>query len=114
MTENPTLYDHNVDVEQLKAMLDCIAEGVFTVDADKKIVFFNSAAERITEFSVEEAVGQPCQDKQTGTLPQKSSTLIPRCTAKCAVTVLYNPGRVGQFLCLLKFFLRRTAGLSQI
>lgn len=28
----------------LTAMLNCIAEGVFAVDADKRIVFFNRAA----------------------------------------------------------------------
>ena len=52
----------NVDIEHLQAMLDCTAEGVFTVDADKRITFFNRAAERITGFTAEEAIGRPCRD----------------------------------------------------
>lgn len=52
----------NVDMEYLTAMLHRIAEGVFTVDAGKRITFFNRAAERITGFSAKEAVGRPCRD----------------------------------------------------
>ncbi len=52
----------NVDMEHLTAMLNRIAEGVFTVDADRRITFFNRAAERITGFSAAEALGQPCRD----------------------------------------------------
>ncbi len=52
----------NVDMAHLAAMLHRIAEGVFTVDTDKKITFFNRAAERITGFTAAEALGQPCQD----------------------------------------------------
>lgn len=52
----------NVDMEHLSAMLNRIAEGVFTVDVDKRITFFNRAAERITGFSATEAMGRPCRD----------------------------------------------------
>jgi PAS domain S-box-containing protein len=52
----------NVDMAHLAAMLNCIAEGVFTVDVDKHIAFFNRAAERITGFKASEAVGRPCRD----------------------------------------------------
>ncbi|MFV0437150.1 MAG: PAS domain-containing protein [Desulfopila sp.] len=40
--------------------LDSIAEGVFTVDHQKKITFFNQAAERITGWQETEVVGLPC------------------------------------------------------
>ncbi|NLE66477.1 MAG: sigma 54-interacting transcriptional regulator [Lentisphaerae bacterium] len=49
-------------MQHLASMLDCIGEGVFTVDADKRITFFNRAAERITGFASSEALGRPCQD----------------------------------------------------
>ncbi len=48
--------------EQLETILNCVADGVFTVDCDKRITFFNQAAERITGFSEQEAVGQFCYD----------------------------------------------------
>ena len=52
----------NVDMHHLRAMLNCIGEGVFTVDRSKRITFFNEAAESITGFSTEEAIGRPCRD----------------------------------------------------
>jgi PAS domain S-box-containing protein len=39
-----------------------VADGVFTVDQDRRIKVFNRAAERITGFSAHEAVGQYCRD----------------------------------------------------
>jgi PAS domain S-box-containing protein len=51
-----------VEKEQLDTILNCVADGVFTVDSDKHITFFNRAAERITGFPAEEAIGRPCSD----------------------------------------------------
>lgn len=45
-----------------KTILDSIADGVFTVDDDWRITSFNKAAENITGFTKEEAVGQKCYD----------------------------------------------------
>ncbi len=59
---SPAFHGQSVDMAHLTAMLNCIAEGVFAVDEDKRIVFFNRAAERITGFTAEEAVGKPCRD----------------------------------------------------
>jgi PAS domain S-box-containing protein len=41
-------------------ILDCIAEGVFTVDLNWHITSFNRAAERITGIPRAEALGRPC------------------------------------------------------
>jgi PAS domain S-box-containing protein len=46
----------------ITTILDSIADGVFTVDLDWKITSFNSAAERITGITKEEAIGQYCWD----------------------------------------------------
>lgn len=45
---------------QLQTILDSVADGVFTVDNDMRITSFNRAAEEITGFSRDEAMGQPC------------------------------------------------------
>lgn len=45
-----------------KTILDSIADGVFTVDEDWRVTSFNKAAEHITGFSKEEAIGQKCYD----------------------------------------------------
>lgn len=43
-------------------ILDSIADGVFTVDQEGRITSFNRAAEEITGFSRQEAIGQFCHE----------------------------------------------------
>ncbi|MGM0424572.1 MAG: sigma-54 interaction domain-containing protein [Thermodesulfobacteriota bacterium] len=43
-----------------EAILDSIADGVFTIDPDWNITFFNQAAEQITHIRRSEAIGQKC------------------------------------------------------
>lgn len=43
-------------------ILDSIADGVFTIDTDRKITTFNRAAEKITGYTKEEAVGKFCHE----------------------------------------------------
>jgi PAS domain S-box-containing protein len=48
--------------EQHRIILDSIADGVFTVDLDWRIISFNKAAEEITGIPREEAIGKPCYE----------------------------------------------------
>lgn len=43
-------------------ILESIGEGVITIDLKKTITYFNAAAEIITGFSADEAIGQKCFD----------------------------------------------------
>lgn len=43
-------------------MLDTLKEGVYFVDLDRKITFWNKGAERITGFRREEVLGSSCMD----------------------------------------------------
>jgi PAS domain S-box-containing protein len=43
-------------------LLDSVPDGVFTVDADWRVTFFNRAAERITGVRRQEALGKRCCD----------------------------------------------------
>ncbi|ABA88010.1 sigma-54-dependent sensor transcriptional regulator, PAS domain-containing [Syntrophotalea carbinolica DSM 2380] len=52
-------HPHNLQ-NHLATILDSVADGVFTVDGDMHITWFNHAAELITGFSREEALGQRC------------------------------------------------------
>jgi PAS domain S-box-containing protein len=45
---------------QTEIILNSIADGVFTVDRDWKITFFNRAAEEITGIASADAIGRPC------------------------------------------------------
>lgn len=48
--------------ESFVEILNRIPDGVFTFDKDWRINYFNPAAERITGFSAEDAVGMYCDD----------------------------------------------------
>ncbi len=43
-----------------QVILDSIADGVYTVDMDRRVTSFNKAAETITGIKRKEAIGQPC------------------------------------------------------
>ena len=58
-TSDSTIQD---DSSLTRLILDSIADGVFTVDQEGRITSFNKAAERITGFSKEEAIGQYCHE----------------------------------------------------
>ena len=46
--------------DMVELILTNVADGVFAVDADFRITYFNPAAEQITGFSRGEAIGRPC------------------------------------------------------
>ncbi|MDT8421684.1 MAG: sigma 54-interacting transcriptional regulator [Desulfuromonadales bacterium] len=48
--------------ENLQTILDSVADGVFTVDENMRITTYNRAAEEITGFTAEEAIGKHCYD----------------------------------------------------
>jgi PAS domain S-box-containing protein len=54
--ENPLTIDH----DQIRMILDSVADGVFTVSPDFIITSFNRAAQEITGVPLEEAMGKPC------------------------------------------------------
>ncbi|WP_330873337.1 sigma 54-interacting transcriptional regulator [Dissulfurimicrobium hydrothermale] len=56
-----TFRDITSEVER-KLILESIADGVFTVDKDWRITSFNRAAENITGYTAEEAIGRHCHE----------------------------------------------------
>ena len=57
MTDDPL-----PDCRMQTAILDSIADGVFTVDSEWRITSFNHAAEQITQFPRDEAIGKYCYE----------------------------------------------------
>ena len=43
-------------------ILDHLNEGVYFVDKDRRITYWNQAAERLTGYRASEVVGQRCAD----------------------------------------------------
>jgi PAS domain S-box-containing protein len=60
---------------QVSAILESIADGVFTIDRDWRITSFNRAAERITGVSGRRAMGQKCFDVFHANICQTACTL---------------------------------------
>lgn len=60
---------------QTEIILDSIADGVFTVDADWKITSFNRAAEKITGIRRKDALGRYCWDVFRASICEKRCAL---------------------------------------
>lgn len=60
---------------QTQIILDSIADGVFTVDSDRKITSFNRAAEKITGIKKEEALGRHCWEVFKASICEKRCSL---------------------------------------
>lgn len=48
--------------DEIKTILDSIADGVFTVDENWQVTSFNRAAEKITGIASEDAIGHSCRE----------------------------------------------------
>ena len=58
-----------------ETILDSIADGVFTIDLDFNITYFNQAAEKITGVTKGQAIGQKCFDVFRANICQTSCVL---------------------------------------
>ena len=61
--------------EHITTILNCVADGIFTVDQEKRITFFNKAAEQITGYPAAEAVGKLCREVFKSSLCGEKCTL---------------------------------------
>jgi len=77
-----------------QAILESISDGVFTVDSAWRITSFNSAAERITGLSRQEALGQRCSDVFRSSL----------CGPTCALQATLRSGKavIGRSAYIIK------------
>ncbi|MBW1896825.1 MAG: PAS domain-containing protein [Deltaproteobacteria bacterium] len=60
--ETTSLSKIAADKENLERILDSLMEGIIAHDKDRRILFFNRAAERITGFSKSEVLGKDCHE----------------------------------------------------
>jgi PAS domain S-box-containing protein len=66
-----------------ETILDSIADGVFTIDLEFNITYFNSAAQKITGVSGDQALGQKCFDVFRANI----------CQTTCALSETMKTGR---------------------
>jgi PAS domain S-box-containing protein len=84
--------------DRAATILDSIADGVFTVDRDWRITFFNRAAERITGIAKGEALGRPCCEVFRADICEsfcalRETTETGRCVVNRAITILGTDGK---------------------
>ena len=77
-----TFRDITLEIER-DLILNSITDGVFTIDRSGRITSFNKAAERITGFSAEEAIGRRCHEIFQSSL----------CGVQCALTKSMETGK---------------------
>ncbi len=75
MTKKKTLKTPNYRKNNFETILDSIADGVFTIDLDYNITYFNSAAQKITGVPRDQALGQKCYDVFRANICQTSCVL---------------------------------------
>jgi len=87
-------YEKDLTPDQMKMILNSVADGVFTVDENFVITSFNRAAEGITGAPAEEALGKPCCDVFRAEI----------CEADCALkrTILSDKPVVNQAVFILR------------
>jgi PAS domain S-box-containing protein len=73
-----------------ETLLKTLGEGIYLVDRDRKIVFWNAAAERITGFSAAEVLGRRCADNILIHVDEAGREL---CTGCCPLAATLNDGQ---------------------
>jgi len=91
-------------LEFYKQMLDHIGEAVYFVDRDRKILYWNRAAEEITGYPADEVVGSYCQDE---ILDHRDEFNRPLCAEQCPLVACMQLGRSVE----KRVFLKRRDGL---
>ena len=56
------LYRSTIERIRLETILDSLGEGVFTIDADKRVVAFNKSLQQMTGLSQQQVSGKKCAD----------------------------------------------------
>jgi PAS domain S-box-containing protein len=87
----------------LAALLEQIDEGLYLVDGERRIVYWNRGAERITGYLAQEVVGRRCQ---SDLLVHCDSGGAPLCGTGCPLAAVMEDGQARQ----AEVFLRHRDG----
>ncbi len=76
-----------------KKILDNLADGVYFVDRDRKILYWNKGAERISGFTAEQVEGHFCQDNILSHITENGT---PLCLDGCPLHATITDGKARQ------------------
>jgi diguanylate cyclase (GGDEF)-like protein/PAS domain S-box-containing protein len=88
---------------QFQAVLDALFEGAYVLDADRKVIAWNAAAEKITGIPAADMIGRFCQE---GALEHVDAGGCALCHERCAVTEALKSGE----RCEAEAYLRHAGG----
>ncbi|MGC9291674.1 MAG: diguanylate cyclase domain-containing protein [Acidobacteriaceae bacterium] len=91
------------DAEIFRAVLDVMDLGVYIVDLERRITFWNTGAERITGYSRTEVMGRPCREN---ILVQGGENGPTVCSLACPMQLTLQDGLERQE----KMYLRHKQG----
>ncbi len=82
-----------MDESFYKALLDNVADGVYFVDMNRRITFWNKAAERITGYTAREVLGKSCADNILRHVDESGREL---CLEGCPLVAVAQDGRMRE------------------
>src|SRR5450631_1224639 len=87
------------DPNFFKGLLDHMADGVYFVDKDRRILYWNEGASRLTGYKAEEMVGRFCQDDTLCHLDAEGTKL---CKNACPLSACVNDGEAHEAVVFLR------------
>jgi diguanylate cyclase (GGDEF)-like protein/PAS domain S-box-containing protein len=79
----------NFDTDAYERIIENLHEGLYLVDTDRVITYWNKAAELITGFSAEEIIGKACRDNVLTHVTDRGKSL---CLGLCPLSMTMNDG----------------------
>jgi len=76
-----------------KEIIDNLSEGVYFVDRDRVITYWNKGAERITGYSASHTVGRACRDNL---LNHVTSNGVELCLSNCPLAAVMEDGNTRE------------------
>ena len=91
------------DIETYKGLLDSIYDGIYLLNRDRHIIYFNDGAERLMGFKQSEVLGKTCADKILTHVNNQGEDI---CREDCPVTKTLADGNIRE----LEVFLNHKEG----
>src|ERR1700675_1987517 len=82
-----------------KRLLDRLNDGVYFVDQERRITYWNEGAAKLTGFPMEEAVGRQCYDDFLCHVDRSGGRL---CTSKCPLSATITDGKSREAFVFLR------------
>ncbi|MEJ5360990.1 MAG: PAS domain-containing protein [Spirochaetota bacterium] len=73
--------------DNIQSFLQSINDRVYILDFDRKIIFWNKAAESITGFTASEVIGKSCSDNILRHIDMDGNSL---CISSCPMLIAIN------------------------